>query len=65
MKNVIIKVATGKKIGLGHLSSMVHLAKKIKKRHRNKYNIKFIVNNNKDGILFLKQNNIYVECVQV
>ena len=58
MKNVIIKVATGKKIGLGHLSSMVHLTKKIKKSHRNKYNFKFIVNNNKDGILFLKQNNI-------
>ena len=58
MKNIIIKVATGKKIGLGHLSAMVHLTKQIKKSYRNKYNFKFIINDNKDGKLFLKQNGI-------
>ena len=58
MKNIIIKVATGKKIGLGHLSAMVHLTKQIKKSYRNKYNFKFIINDNKDGKLFLKQKGI-------
>ena len=37
---------------------MVHLTKQIKKSYRNKYNFKFIINDNKDGKLFLKQNGI-------
>lgn len=51
MKKIIIKTLSTKKIGMGHLSGMLFINKKLKKN----YNVLFIINNDKAGINLLNQ----------